>query len=217
MRAPKDHAWPSTRPTTKTLPRTSWWCPVAWAPADSSETPASWPGLPAGASKPRSSPPSAPALRLAAAGLLDGYRATTNKRAFSWVREQGPGVDWAAQARWVVNRDRWTSSGVAAGMDMTLALIAQLHGERVARAVANGADPATERPRSKDLLLGCNGHLGAADQRSRFARKCCSASSGRAKSTPAKDRSISSSSAITACSSRAFAPSPLRRLGRIRP
>jgi putative intracellular protease/amidase len=28
---------------------------------------------------------------LAAAGLLDGYRATTNKRAFSWVREIGDG------------------------------------------------------------------------------------------------------------------------------
>src|SRR5581483_3719057 len=61
---------------------------------------------------------------LAAAGLLDGYRATSNKRAFSWAESQGPRVDWIRQARWVMDRDRWTSSGVAAGMDMTLALIA---------------------------------------------------------------------------------------------
>jgi len=30
---------------------------------------------------------------LAAAGLLDGYRATSNKRAFAWACEQGRGVD----------------------------------------------------------------------------------------------------------------------------
>src|ERR1700722_6070479 len=52
---------------------------------------------------------------LAAASLLDGYRATSNKAAFSWVREQGDKVEWIAQARWVEDRDRWTSSGVAAG------------------------------------------------------------------------------------------------------
>ena len=42
-------------------------------------------------------------------------------------REQGPRTEWVPQARWVEDRDRWTSSGVAAGMDMALALIARLH------------------------------------------------------------------------------------------
>jgi transcriptional regulator GlxA family with amidase domain len=74
---------------------------------------------------------------LAAAGLLDGYRATSNKRAFAWAREQGPRTEWVAQARWVADRDRWTSSGVAAGLDMALALIAHLHGEELARDVAD--------------------------------------------------------------------------------
>jgi len=74
---------------------------------------------------------------LAAAGLLDGYRATSNKRAFAWATSQGPRVDWVGQARWVADRDRWTSSGVAAGMDMTLALIAHLHGDELARSVAD--------------------------------------------------------------------------------
>jgi transcriptional regulator GlxA family with amidase domain len=77
---------------------------------------------------------------LAAAGLLDGYRATSNKRSFDWATKQGPRVDWAPVARWVEDRDRWTSSGVAAGMDMTLALIARLHGDRLASRVAHGVE-----------------------------------------------------------------------------
>lgn len=65
---------------------------------------------------------------LAAAGLLDGYRATSNKRAFAWASGHGSDVEWVASARWVHDRDRWTSSGVAAGMDMTAALIGELFG-----------------------------------------------------------------------------------------
>ena len=77
---------------------------------------------------------------LAAAGLLDGYRATSNKRAFDWVTRQGPRVDWVPTARWVEDRDRWTSSGVAAGMDMALAVIARLHGDELASTVADGVE-----------------------------------------------------------------------------
>jgi len=36
---------------------------------------------------------------LAAAGLPDGYRATSNKAAFEWVREQSGKVDWIAQTQ----------------------------------------------------------------------------------------------------------------------
>lgn len=71
---------------------------------------------------------------LAAAGLLDGYRATSNKKAFDWARGNGADVDWVPKARWVEDRDRWTSSGVAAGMDMAAALIATTWGEDVAAA-----------------------------------------------------------------------------------
>lgn len=69
---------------------------------------------------------------LAAAGLLDGYRATSNKRAFEWARAQSQQVEWVPEARWIEDRTRWTSSGVAAGMDMALALIGRLHGEDLA-------------------------------------------------------------------------------------
>jgi putative intracellular protease/amidase len=85
---------------------------------------------------------------LAAAGLLDGRRATSNKANFAWVRSQGPEVDWVAQARWVVDGKFWTSSGVSAGIDMALALVAQIAGEPAARTLAKyleyewHADPA---------------------------------------------------------------------------
>ncbi|HWC20769.1 MAG TPA: DJ-1/PfpI family protein [Flexivirga sp.] len=70
---------------------------------------------------------------LAAAGLLDSYRATSNKLAFGWASSFGTDVEWVSTARWVHDRDRWTSSGVAAGMDMAAALIADLCGTDVAR------------------------------------------------------------------------------------
>lgn len=72
---------------------------------------------------------------LAAAGLLEGYAATSNKRAFDWASGFGADVAWRRRARWVADRDRWTSSGVAAGMDMTAALIRHLHGAETASEV----------------------------------------------------------------------------------
>lgn len=74
---------------------------------------------------------------LAASGLLDGYRATSNKRSFAWASAQSSKVEWVAEARWVRDRNRWTSSGVAAGMDMALALVGQLCGDQLAE---DGAD-----------------------------------------------------------------------------
>ena len=73
------------------------------------------------------------AALLARAGLLDGRRATTNKRAFSWVVEQGPRVTWVKVARWVEDGKFVTSSGVSAGIDMSLHVIAKLAGEQVAK------------------------------------------------------------------------------------
>jgi len=77
---------------------------------------------------------------LAKAGLLDGKRATTNKRAFDWVAGQGPKVQWQRKARWVEDGKFITSSGVSAGMDMALALIARLCGIDRAREVAHWAE-----------------------------------------------------------------------------
>ncbi|HTV11924.1 MAG TPA: DJ-1/PfpI family protein, partial [Acidimicrobiales bacterium] len=94
---------------------------------------------------------------LASAGLLDGYRATSNKRAFGWAKQQGPHVDWVAKARWVEDRDRWTSSGVAAGMDMTLALIASMHSEELASALADRVELEWHRDPGWDPFAFVNG------------------------------------------------------------
>ena len=66
------------------------------------------------------------AALLARAGLLDGRKATTNKISFEWASSQSDKVDWIPQARWVEDGPFWTSAGVSAGMDMSLAIIAKL-------------------------------------------------------------------------------------------
>jgi len=73
---------------------------------------------------------------LAAAGLLDGKAATTNKMAFKSSIAPGPKVRWVASARWVDSGNVATSSGVSAGMDMTVAVIARLYGQPLSDWVA---------------------------------------------------------------------------------
>lgn len=65
---------------------------------------------------------------LAAAGILDGRPATTNKMAFKASTAPGPKVNWVKQARWVDDGTVVSSSGVSAGMDMTVAVISRLYG-----------------------------------------------------------------------------------------
>ena len=77
---------------------------------------------------------------LARAGILDGRRATTNKRSFQWVVEQGPRVEWVREARWVEDGKFVTSSGVSAGIDMTLAVIARLAGREVSEQAATAME-----------------------------------------------------------------------------
>jgi putative intracellular protease/amidase len=77
---------------------------------------------------------------LARAGLLDGRRATSNKAVFGWVAEQGPKVVWVPVARWVQDGKFVTSSGVSAGIDMALQLIADLDGQETAETIARGME-----------------------------------------------------------------------------
>jgi transcriptional regulator GlxA family with amidase domain len=80
------------------------------------------------------------AALLARTGALDGRQATTNKRSFAWVTEQGPRVQWVKQARWVEDGKFVTSSGVSAGIDMALAVIARLGGQALSEEVATVAE-----------------------------------------------------------------------------
>ncbi|MCL6640573.1 MAG: DJ-1/PfpI family protein [Candidatus Rokubacteria bacterium] len=77
---------------------------------------------------------------LARTGLLDGRPATSNKLAWDWVVQQGPRVRWQRRARWVDDGDVLTSSGVSAGIDMTLALIARLLGRELALTAARNME-----------------------------------------------------------------------------
>ena len=77
---------------------------------------------------------------LARTGLLDGRPATSNKIAWDWVVQQGPRVLWKRKARWVDAGDVLTSSGVSAGIDMALSLIAHLHGREMALTAARNME-----------------------------------------------------------------------------
>ena len=77
---------------------------------------------------------------LAKSGILNGKKATTNKLAFDWVKNQAPQVQWMRHARWVQQGNVFTSSGVSAGMDMTLALIAHIFEPELAQQVALWAE-----------------------------------------------------------------------------
>lgn len=67
---------------------------------------------------------------LAASGLLDGQKATTNKFLFKMITEatKEHNITWIPKARWVVTDDKkiWTSSGITAGMDLAAAFLAYL-------------------------------------------------------------------------------------------
>ena len=73
---------------------------------------------------------------LAKTGLLDGKKATSNKKAFDWVVTQGEKVNWVRKARWIKDEKFYTSAGVSAGMDMTLGFLNDIHGIEFARKVA---------------------------------------------------------------------------------
>ncbi len=79
-------------------------------------------------------------LLLARTGLIDGRKATSNKRVFQLVKTSAPKVDWIAKARWVEDGKYFTSSGVSAGMDMTLAVIARLCGRETSLQIASRAE-----------------------------------------------------------------------------
>ncbi|MEJ2382647.1 MAG: DJ-1/PfpI family protein [Gammaproteobacteria bacterium] len=94
---------------------------------------------------------------LARAGLLDGVRATTNKKSFGWATSQGPKVNWVRQARWVEDGRFFTSSGVSAGMDMALAVIAKLLGPETADTIATWTEYEWHRDAGWDPFAAVHG------------------------------------------------------------
>jgi putative intracellular protease/amidase len=99
-------------------------------------------------------------LILAAAGLLDGKRATSHWLALEKLRELGAE---AVEERVVFDGKIVTAAGVSAGIDMSLALAARIAGEQVAQAIQlgieydpqppfNAGSPRTAPPEIVELL-----------------------------------------------------------------
>ncbi|MEQ8266647.1 MAG: GlxA family transcriptional regulator [Parvibaculum sp.] len=76
------------------------------------------------------------AVILAAAGLLDGRRATTHWAYAPTMRRRFPSVTVEEDAIYVRDGKFWTSAGVTAGMDLALALIEEDTGREMALTLA---------------------------------------------------------------------------------
>src|SRR5438477_5484498 len=76
------------------------------------------------------------AFALAAAGLLDGRRATTHWRYAARLQREYPSIRVEADRIFCRDGNVWTSAGITAGIDLSLALIEEDHGFDIAKGVA---------------------------------------------------------------------------------
>lgn len=76
------------------------------------------------------------AFVLGEAGLLDGRRATTHWRWAAELRQRFPRAHVVDDGIFQRSGPVWTSAGISAGIDLTLALVERDHGHAVAMAVA---------------------------------------------------------------------------------
>ncbi|MEU6040429.1 MULTISPECIES: GlxA family transcriptional regulator [Actinomadura] len=86
------------------------------------------------------------AFLLAAAGLLEGRRATTHWAYCDRLAAAHPGVTVAPDAIYVRDGPVVTSAGVTAGIDLALALVEEDHGAALAREVARWLVVFMQRP-----------------------------------------------------------------------
>jgi transcriptional regulator GlxA family with amidase domain len=86
------------------------------------------------------------AFLLAAAGLLDGRRATTHWSAVERLADRHPRVAVDPDSIFVRDGDVWTSAGVTAGIDLALALVEEDHGRETALEIARWLVVFAKRP-----------------------------------------------------------------------
>ena len=75
-------------------------------------------------------------LVLGRAGLLDGQRATTHHECFALLREHAPRATVVETDRFTDNGRLLTAAGISAGIDLSLHLVARLHGAAAAEKTA---------------------------------------------------------------------------------
>ncbi|RMD40917.1 hypothetical protein DV735_g4194, partial [Chaetothyriales sp. CBS 134920] len=104
-------------------------------------------------------------LVLAQAGLLDGRRATTNMLKYDVVVPERPQVKWIKGARWIRSGEEdadkagakyglelWSSAGISAGMDLTLAFVAEYFGGiEVSRDIAKSLEYDWSEPKEAEI------------------------------------------------------------------
>ncbi len=83
---------------------------------------------------------------LAATGLLDGHQATTHWASGDALGARHPEIDVVPDRIYVHDRDRWTSAGVTAALDLALALVEHDHGAELAHSVAGWLVVFVRRP-----------------------------------------------------------------------
>jgi putative intracellular protease/amidase len=88
----------------------------------------------------------------AKSGVLNGKKATSNKKALDWVMTNSSAVLWQKKARWVVDGKFYTASGVSAGIDMALGFISDLYGIETARQYAHDIEYIWQENREQDFF-----------------------------------------------------------------
>lgn len=86
------------------------------------------------------------AFLLAETGLLDGKRVTTHWRFAPDLRQKHPQIKLESDRIFVRDGRFWTSAGITAGIDLSLALIADDFGEEIAKRVAQDLVVYQRRP-----------------------------------------------------------------------
>jgi len=129
------------------------------------------------------------AFVLAAAGLLDGKRATTHWGEAAELAASFPEIAVDPDPLFIEEGHIWTSAGVTAGIDMALAMIERDYGADVAKAVARALVVPYQRPgaqsqqslmlnllephgRFHEVLAWSRAHLGSRLTVERMAEKC---------------------------------------------
>ncbi len=94
------------------------------------------------------------AYLLAAAGLLDGRRATTHWRFCEDLADSRPAVEVDSDPVFIRDGNVWTSAGITTGMDLALALVEEDLGPEVALAVARLLVVFLKRPGGQSQFSG---------------------------------------------------------------
>jgi cyclohexyl-isocyanide hydratase len=134
------------------------------------------------------------ALLLGAAGLLDGYRATTHWLSMRLLELYGA---IPVERRVVVDRNRVTASGCSAGLDFALTLAAMLAGDAVAQQVQLQLEYCPAPPFASGSPAAAPAEIvakvrRAAEpfQRQRRQRQCAGRTDGRRNQMPRRGRTM---------------------------